>query len=74
MLMIHLSNALQSLDVNTKQLVGEVMTHLEAALVDQPEKLTPLKTSIKRAIWRKNQDLQALFNSVVVKQEDEGEK
>ena len=70
MLVIHLSNALQGLDVNTKQLVGEIMTQLEAALIDQPNKLAPLKTTIKRAIWRKNQDLQGVLNSMASKSED----
>ena len=54
---VYTDGVLQSLDVQTKRMVGEVMNLIEASLPDTPA-TTALKKSIKQAMWRTNRNVQ----------------
>ena len=60
---MYISGVYQSLDIQTKRVVGEVMTLLEASLEETPATLA-LKKSIKQAIWRTNRSIQEDLNSM----------
>jgi hypothetical protein len=60
---VYTDGALQSLDVQTKRLVGEVMNLLEAS-VPNSSATVALKKSIKQAIWRTNRNIQDDVNSL----------
>ena len=60
---VYTDGALQSLDVHTKRMVGEVMTLIEASLFDTTA-TTALKKSIKQAMWRTNRSVQDDVNSL----------
>ena len=60
---VYTDGALQSLDVHTKRMVGEVMNLLEASLFDTTA-TTALKKSVKQAIWRTNRSIQDDVNSL----------
>jgi len=60
---VYISGVYQSLDIQTKRVVGEVMTLLEASLEETPATLA-LKKSIKQAIWRTNRSIQEDLNSM----------
>lgn len=60
---VYLNGVLQSLDIQTKRMVGEVMNLMEGSL---PETIatTALKKSIKQAMWRTNRNIQDDLNSM----------
>ena len=60
---VYIGGVYQSLDIQTKRMVGEVMTLLEASLEETPATLA-LKKSIKQAIWRTNRSIQEDLNSM----------
>jgi len=60
---IYVNGMLQSLDIQTKRMVGEVMNLLEASLPDTSA-TTALKKSIKQAMWRTNRNVQDDMNSM----------
>ena len=60
---VYIMGVYQSLDIQTKRVVGEVMTLLEASLEETPATLA-LKKSIKQAIWRTNRSIQEDLNSM----------
>ena len=67
---VYNDGVLQSLDVQTKRMVGEVMTLMEASLSDTPA-TTALKKSIKQAMWRTNRNIQDDLNSMSFKNMEE---
>ena len=62
---VYVANGLQSVDVHTKRLVGEVMNLIEASLPDNSP-TTALKKSIKQAIWRSSRNIQVDMNSMII--------
>ena len=60
---VYLNGVLQSLDIQTKRMVGEVMNLMEGSL---PETIatTALKKSIKQAMRRTNRNIQDDLNSM----------
>ena len=60
---VYTGGILQSLDIQTKRMVGEVMNLIEASLPDTPA-TTALKKSIKQAMWRTNRNVQIDVNSM----------
>jgi len=67
---VYTDGLLQSLDVQTKRMVGEVMNLIEASLPDTPA-TTALKKSIKQAMWRTNRNVQDDVTSMSFTNEDE---
>ena len=63
MQIVYANGVLQSLDIQTKRMVGEVMNLLEASLPDVPATIA-LKKSIKQAMWRTNRNVQDEVNSM----------
>jgi|TARA_R110000796_G_scaffold162009_1_gene278778 hypothetical protein len=63
MQIVYANGVLQSLDIQTKRMVGEVMNLLEASLPDTSA-TTALKKSIKQTMWRTNRNLQDDVNSM----------
>ena len=57
MQIVYSDGVLQSLDVQTKRMVGEIMTLIEGSLIDTSA-TTALKKSIKQAMWRTNRNVQ----------------
>jgi|TARA_R100000742_G_C4269846_1_gene88416 hypothetical protein len=57
MQVVYADGMLQSLDVQTKRMVGEVMTLIEGSLSDTSA-TTALKKSIKQAMWRATRNVQ----------------
>tara|TARA_R100000458_G_scaffold11644_1_gene9445 strand:- start:607 stop:837 length:231 start_codon:yes stop_codon:yes gene_type:complete len=57
MQVVYADGMLQSLDVQTKKMVGEVMTLIEGSLPDTSA-TTALKKSIKQAMWRATRNVQ----------------
>ena len=66
---VYTEGVLQSLDVQTKRLVGEVMNLLEAS-VPNSSATDALKKSIKQALWRTNRNIQDDVNSLSFLNED----
>tara|TARA_R100000458_G_C8202955_1_gene192905 strand:- start:227 stop:463 length:237 start_codon:yes stop_codon:yes gene_type:complete len=60
---VYLNGVLQSLDVQTKRMVGEVMNLMEGSL-PETSATTALKKSIKQAMWRTNRNIQDDLNSM----------
>ena len=60
---VYTNGVLQSLDIQTKRMVGEVMNLMEASLPDVPATIA-LKKSIKQAMWRTNRNVQDEVNSM----------
>tara|TARA_R110002020_G_scaffold224618_1_gene434423 strand:- start:1795 stop:2016 length:222 start_codon:yes stop_codon:yes gene_type:complete len=60
---VYTDGILQSLDIQTKRMVGEVMNLIESSLPDTPA-TTALKKSIKQAMWRTNRNVQDDMNSM----------
>ena len=54
---VYTDGVLQSLDIQTKRMVGEVMNLLEAS-VPNSSATVALKKSIKQAMWRTNRNVQ----------------
>ena len=69
MQIVYANGILQSLDVQTKRMVGEVMTLIEGSLTDAPT-TTALKKSIKQAMWRTNRNIQDDVTSMAFNTED----
>ena len=67
---VYENGVLQSLDIQTKRMVGEVMTLMEASLSDTPA-TTALKKAIKQTIWRLNRALQTDVNGMAFKNMEE---
>ena len=63
MRVVYENGVLQSLDVQTKRMVGEVMNLMEASLSDTSA-TKALKKSIKQAMWRTNRNVQIDVNSM----------
>jgi len=66
---VYTNGVLQSLDIQTKRMVGEVMNLMEASLPDSVA-TTALKKSIKQAMWRTNRNVQDDVNSLSFTNED----
>ena len=66
---IYTDGVLQSLDIHTKRMVGEVMNLMEASLPDITA-TTALKKSIKQAMWRTNRNVQDDVTSMSFTNED----
>jgi|TARA_R110000824_G_scaffold10415_11_gene46045 hypothetical protein len=60
---VYTDGVLQSMDIHTKRMVGEVMNLMEASLPDITA-TTALKKSIKQAMWRTNRNVQDDMNSL----------
>jgi hypothetical protein len=60
---VYTDGVLQSMDIHTKRMVGEVMNLMEASLPDITA-TTALKKSIKQAMWRTNRSVQDDVNSL----------
>jgi len=69
MQIVYANGVLQGLDVQTKKMVGEIMTLLEGSLADAPT-TTALKKSIKQAMWRTNRNIQDDVTSMAFKTEE----
>ena len=69
MQIVYANGVLQSLDVQTKRMVGEVMTLIEGSLTDVPT-TTALKKSIKQAMWRTNRNIQDDVTSMAFNTEE----
>ena len=67
---VYENGVLQSLDIQTKRMVGEVMTLMEASLPDTPA-TTALKKSLKQTMWRTNRNIQVDVNSMSFKNMEE---
>ena len=66
---VYTGGVLQSLDIQTKRMVGEVMNLMEASLPDSVA-TNALKKSIKQALWRTNRNIQDDVNSMSFINED----
>ena len=66
---VYTDAVLQSLDIHTKRMIGEVMNLMEASLPDITA-TTALKKSIKQAMWRTNRSVQDDVNSLSFTNED----
>ena len=66
---VYTDGVLQSLDIQTKRMVGEVMNLMEASLPDAPATIA-LKKSIKQTMWRTNRNVQDDVNSLSFTNED----
>ena len=66
---VYTGGVLQSLDIQTKRMVGEVMNLMEASLPDSVA-TNALKKSIKQALWRTNRNIQDDVNSLSFTNED----
>jgi|TARA_R110002051_G_scaffold173653_1_gene243956 hypothetical protein len=66
---VYTDGVLQSLDIHTKRMVGEVMNLMEASLPDITA-TTALKKSIKQAMWRTNRNVQDDVTSMSFTNED----
>ena len=66
---VYIDGVLQSLDIQTKRMVGEVMNLMEASLPDSVA-TNALKKSIKQAMWRTNRNIQDDVNSMSFTNED----
>ena len=66
---VYTDGVLQSLDIQTKRMIGEVMNLMEASLPDAPATIA-LKKSIKQTMWRTNRNVQDDVNSLSFTNED----
>ena len=66
---VYTGGVLQSLDIQTKRMVGEVMNLMEASLPDSVA-TNALKKSIKQALWRTNRNIQDDVNGLSFTNED----
>ena len=69
---VYTDGVLQSLDIQTKRMVGEVMNLIEASLPDSPATVA-LKKSIKQAMWRTNRNVQDDVNGLSFTNKDKTE-
>ena len=66
---VYTDGVLQSLDIQTKRMVGEVMNLMEASLPDAPATIA-FKKSNKQTMWRTNRNVQDDVNSLSFTNED----
>ena len=66
---VYTDGVLQSLDIQTKRMVGESLTLIEAALPDTSS-TTALKKSIKQIMWRTTRNIQDDVNGMSFMDED----
>ena len=66
---VYTEGMLQSLNIQTNRMVGEVMTLMEASLPDVPATIA-LKKSIKQTMWRTNRNIQDDMNGLSFTNED----
>jgi len=66
---VYTDGVLQSLDIQTKRMVGESLTLIEAALPDTSS-TTALKKSIKQIMWRTTRNIQDDVNGMSFMNED----
>ena len=66
---VYTDGVLQSLDIQTKRMVGEVMNLMEASLPDTSATVA-LKKSIKQTMWRTNRNVQDDVNGLSFTNED----
>ena len=66
---VYTDGVLQSLDIHTKRMIGEVMNLMEASLPDTPATIA-LKKSIKQTMWRTNRSVQDDVNGLSFTNED----
>lgn len=69
MIHVYADGVVQSVDIQTKRLVGEVMNLIEGSLTVSTA-TTALKKSIKQAIWRMNRGIQDDVNSQAFSNEE----
>ena len=62
---VYVDGVIQSLDIQTNRMVGEIMNLIEASLPDSLP-TTALKKSIKQAIWRSSRNIQIDMNSMII--------
>ena len=72
MQIVYANGVLQSLDVQTKRMVGEVMNLMEASLPDSVA-TTALKKSIKQAMWRATRNVQDDVTSMAFNTEEQND-
>jgi dGTP triphosphohydrolase len=66
---VYVDGVIQSLDIQTNRMVGEIMNLIEASLPDSLP-TTALKKSIKQAMWRTNRTIQDDVNGMSFTNED----
>ena len=66
---VYVDGVIQSLDIQTNRMVGEIMNLIEASLLDSPSTIA-LKKSIKQTMWRTNRTIQDDVNSLSFTNED----
>ena len=66
---VYTDGVLQSLDIQTKRMVGEALTLIEAALPETSSTIA-LKKSIKQIMWRTTRNVQDDVNSMSFMNED----
>jgi len=66
---VYTDGVLQSLDIQTKRMVGEVLTLIEASLPDTVS-TTALKKAIKQTMWRTTRNVQDDVNGLSFTNED----
>ena len=70
MLTVYSEGVIQSLDIHSKRLVGDIMTLIEGAL-PATDATKALKKSIKQSIWRTNRTIQTDVNETSFQNEDD---
>ena len=66
---VYVDGVIQSLDIQTNRMVGEIMNIIEASLPDSPSTIA-LKKSIKQTMWRTNRTIQDDVNGMSFTNED----
>jgi hypothetical protein len=66
---VYVDGVIQSLDIQTNRMVGEIMNLIEASLLDSPSTIA-LKKSIKQTMWRTNRTIQDDVNGMSFTNED----
>ena len=67
---VYVDGVIQSLDIQTNRMVGEIMNIIEASLPDSPSTIA-LKKSIKQTMWRTNRTIQDDVNGMSFTNEDQ---
>ena len=66
---VYVDGVIQSLDIQTNRMVGEIMNLIEASILDSPSTIA-LKKSIKQTMWRTNRTIQDDVNGLSFTNED----
>jgi len=66
---VYVDGVIQSLDIQTNRMVGEIMNLIEASLPDSLPTIA-LKKSIKQTMWRTNRTIQDDVNGMSFTNED----